>query len=121
MPPRPSRPPPESFTTEKERGYWHAAQDIAYRAGKLLLLRDGATWLVDEAGAKLICRPAREDKVWFETWKILHADLPLLSRMWVGGRAITKPGEMEHRRPSPGPTPTPALESPPPPENHPPG
>ena len=32
---------PQSFASEKERDYWHMAQDIAYRAGVAIAARDG--------------------------------------------------------------------------------
>ena len=42
---------PESFAGPYERDYWHAAQDIAFRAGASLILRDGVTWFVTDDGA----------------------------------------------------------------------
>lgn len=95
---RPHSQQPASFASENERHYWHEAQDIAFRAGKSLVYEDGAAWLVSPGDRTLICRPTDPERIWFEIWKVLDEDYPLLSRMWVGGRAITKPGEMEHRR-----------------------
>lgn len=94
---KPNSPMPDSFASDNDRQYWHEAQDIAFRAGKSLVYRDGATWLVSPGEEVIVCRPTNPERVWFETWTVLKKEYPLLSRMWVGGRAITKPGEMEHR------------------------
>ena len=87
-------PKPATFTDERERDYWHAAQDIAYRAGATLVLRESATWLVSDDGERLVCDPRRPERVWYETWLALHREFPELSRLWDGGRALTKPGEL---------------------------
>jgi hypothetical protein len=79
------------FRDEKERDYWHMAQDIAYRAGASLVERDGSSWLVSDEGERLVCE--RAERLWFDTWKVLHAWYPGLSRLWVGGRPLSKPGE----------------------------
>lgn len=91
---KPVSPKPESFANEAERYCWHVAQDIAFRAGFALIERDAATWLVSEAEQHLICEPSRSEKIWRETLRVLEQDLPLLKRIWLGGRAITKPGEL---------------------------
>lgn len=93
---------PESFASEKERDYWHEAQDIAFRAEKSLVVGDGAAWLVSDEEESLVCKPSHPEHLWFETWAVLNEQFPLLSRLWVKGRALTKPGEMEHRRNRPG-------------------
>lgn len=94
---KPISPTPDEFASEKEREFWHDAQDIAFRAGKMLLLRDGATWLVSQKEEKLVCRPQRDDSVWWETYMVLKSWFPELDRLWVKGRALTKPGEMNQR------------------------
>lgn len=83
---------PAWFLDEKERDYWHEAQDIAYRAGVSIMERDGCSWLVEVSVERMICGPA--ERLWYETWKILKSEFPRLTRQWDGGRAITKPGEM---------------------------
>jgi hypothetical protein len=82
---------PGSFSSETERAYWHMAQDIAYRAGLSLAARDGSSWLVGDDGERLVCD--RPERLWFETWRVLDAEFPDLSRHWVGGRPLSKPGE----------------------------
>jgi len=47
---------------------------------------------VNGASERLLCEST--ERLWFETWKMLKAEFPRLARMWVGGRAITKPGEL---------------------------
>jgi hypothetical protein len=84
-------PQPAWFPDEKERHYWHMAQDIAYRAGVALVEREGSSWLVGEDGERLVCE--HPDRLWFETWRVLHEEFGRLSRLWVGGRPLTKPGE----------------------------
>jgi hypothetical protein len=91
---KPVSPVPANFTDQRERDYWHMAQDIAFRAGASLVMRDGATWLLSEVDEQIVCEPQRPDRVWYETWLALNRRFPLLSRIWVGGRAISKPGEM---------------------------
>lgn len=97
---RRSSPKPSSFNYHHEEDYWHSAQDIAYRAGASLIERDGGTWLLFDDGEQLVCIPSDHRRIWFETWKCLHNDFPFLSRLWVGGRALTKPGEMAQRNSS---------------------
>jgi len=92
--PRPVSQKPAEFGDFREEDYWHSAQDIAYRAGAAIVLRDGETYLVFPDREQRICRPEEPSRIWFETWKRLDEDFPLLSRSWVGGRAVTKPGEM---------------------------
>ena len=84
-------PKPTWFPDDKERSYWHMAQDIAYRAGVSLVEREGSSWLVTDDGDRLVCE--RPERIWFETWRVLHSEYSELSRLWVGGRPITKPGE----------------------------
>src|SRR4051794_19589190 len=91
--PRPVSPMPQSFASDNERKYWHSAQDIAYRAGVAILDRDGASWLVSEQSEQLLCRPPDPRELWYRTWLALSEEYPRLSRLWVRGRAITKPGE----------------------------
>src|SRR5438128_1021714 len=40
-------------------------------------------------------RPNREplERLWFHTWKVLDAEYPRLSRMWVGGRVLSRRGQ----------------------------
>lgn len=90
---RPISPMPQSFTSEKEREYWHMMQDIAYRAGIAVVERDGASWLITPEGEQLLCRPSGDGVLWWQSWNRLHEQYPGLSRLWVGGRAITKPGQ----------------------------
>lgn len=90
--PTPVSPKPATFTSEKERQYWHEAQDIAYRAGVAIVERDGASWLVSPEGEVLLCRPSELQELWYRSWLRLKDEFPRLSRLWVGGRAITKPG-----------------------------
>ena len=84
-------PKPAWFSNDKERDYWHMSQDIAFRAGISLVERDGASWVVADDGARLVCGPG--ERLWFQTWQVLHAEYPKLSRSWVGGRPLSKPGE----------------------------
>jgi hypothetical protein len=85
---------PTSFVSEKEREYWHMAQDIAYRAGVSIVERDGASWAITLDGEKLLYRPTEDGVLWGPTWSRLKEQYPGLSRLWVGGRAITKPGQV---------------------------
>ena len=96
---RPVSPKPSHFSSGREEHYWHAAQDIAFRAGAAIVPRDGETYLVFPDHEQHICRPLDPRSIWFETWTRLKEDFPLLSRMWVGGRAVTEPGETEYRQP----------------------
>ena len=89
--PRRISPMPNSFSSAKERHYWHMAQDIAYRAGVSLCLRDGSTWLVSDDGERRVCDP--QELIWYRTWLVLHDEFGRLSRLWVGGRPATEPGE----------------------------
>ncbi len=89
----PVSPKPQAFTSDKERDYWHEAQDIAYRAGVAIVERDGASWVVTPEGEKLLHRPSEPGTLWWQTWLRLKEQYPSLSRLWVGGRAITKPGK----------------------------
>ena len=91
---RPISPKPQSFASDKERDYWHSAQDIAYRAGVAIVERDGASWLVTADGEALLCRPTEEGVLWWQSWLRLKDQYPGLSRLWVGGRAITNPGQL---------------------------
>lgn len=91
-------PKPTSFSYHHEEEYWHSAQDIAYRAGASLVERDGSTWLIFDHDEQLVCTPQDPRRIWFETFKQLNDDFPFLSRLWVGGRALTKPGEMAQRK-----------------------
>jgi hypothetical protein len=84
-------PMPAWFLDDKERDYWHMAQDIVYRAGLSLVERDGSSWLVGNDGERLVCE--RPERLWFETWKVLHEEFRGLSRLWVGGRPLTNPRE----------------------------
>ena len=93
----PTSPKPKRFSDRRERDYWHAAQDIVYRAGAAIVEREGKTWLIFADREEPICTPIDHNCIWFETWCYLKQRYPELCRMWVGGRAITKPGEMEHR------------------------
>lgn len=68
------------------------SQDIAYRAGVVVLLRDGATWLISDREEKLFCQPVHPNHVWLETWELLRDQFPALSRWWHEGRAVNKPG-----------------------------
>jgi hypothetical protein len=95
--PAPTSPQPDSFASEKERHFWQEAQDIAFRAGKALVLRDGSTWLISPDEETLVCSPQVQESVWWETLMALNQDFPALSRMWSKGRPITKPGEMDQR------------------------
>ena len=81
-------PKPEVFGGPHEAHYWHVAQDIAFRAGAALIQDDGSTWLVFPEDRKFIVTPEDPDRVWFETWRILHQQYEPLSRMWVGGRPV---------------------------------
>jgi hypothetical protein len=91
-------PKPTQFNQRHEEQYWHEAQDIAFLAGASLVERDGCTWLLFDDREQLICQPQDSSRIWFETWAKLKDEFPLLTRLWVGGRALTKPGEMEHRK-----------------------
>ena len=85
---------PASFVNDREAHYWHAAQDIAFRAAASLVLRDDGTWLVFADHEELICQPLEPDCIWYETWYVLRHEFPALSRLWVGGTPISTPGEM---------------------------
>lgn len=82
---------PAWFPNDNERDYWHMAQDIAYRAGVSLVERDGSSWLVGDDGERLVCE--RPERLWFQTWRVLQEEFRGLSRLWVGGRPLSKPGE----------------------------
>lgn len=86
-------PVPERFANKSEKDYWHSTQDIAYRAGMSLVLRDGSAWIVSDEGERLVCEPQIPGRIWFETWLALHDEYGRLSRLWVGGRPVTEPGE----------------------------
>src|SRR5438552_12454522 len=92
--PRPVSPIPKTFSSEKEREYWHMAQDIAYGAGVAILEREGASWLVLPDGERLIYRPTEDGVLWWQTWLRLKELYPEMARYWVGGRAITDRGEL---------------------------
>jgi hypothetical protein len=85
---------PRSFTSDKERDYWHAAQDIASRAGVAIVERDGASWLITSEGEELLYGPTEEDVLWWQSWLRLREQYPGLDRLWVGGRPVTKPGQV---------------------------
>ena len=92
---RPVSPIPQSFTSDKERDYWHSAQDIAYRAGVAIVERDGASWLITPAAdEKILYRPTEEGVLWWQSWLRLKDLYPGLDRLWVGGRSVTKPGQV---------------------------
>lgn len=91
--PKPASPKPAEFANDQEREYWHTSQDIAFRAGWSLIERDGATLLTSDGTERLVCRPSNPKQIWFETYLVLTAEFPRLARLWVGGRALTKPGE----------------------------
>jgi hypothetical protein len=62
---RPVSPMPVSFASEKERDYWHTAQDIAHRAGVAICERDGASWLITPDGERPLCRPTERGGLWY--------------------------------------------------------
>jgi hypothetical protein len=47
--------------------------------------------MIGDHAERLVCE--RPERLWFETWRVLHAEFRELSRLWVGGRPLTKPGE----------------------------
>ena len=84
---------PASFTDEREKACWDESQDIAYRAGFSLILRDHSTWAVSDDAERLICTPADPDRVWLETWRILVREYPDLlrtrgARDWANRNAL---------------------------------
>ena len=81
---------PEQFANQSQKAYWHMCQDIAYRAGVSLVLRDDAAWIVSDDGEMLICEPQVSGRVWFETWVVMHDEYRRLSRLWCGGRPVTE-------------------------------
>ncbi len=85
-------PKPAWFRDEKERWYWHEAQDIAYRADASLIERNGSSWLVTDDGERMICEPT--DRLWYRTWFVLQEEFSEHKRLWVNGRPISKPGEI---------------------------
>ncbi len=93
----PISPMPDSFASEHERDFWHSAQDIAFRAGKSLVYREGATWLVSPGDETLVCKPDDPERIWWKTLIVLKRDYPLLYQVWIGGHPRGKPGD-EHRR-----------------------
>jgi hypothetical protein len=82
MKPQPSQKP--EFHDFREQSYWHMAQDIAFRAGARLEIRDAEVYLVTENAAEFLCAPERANKFWYETWLVLHDRFPDLSRLWPG-------------------------------------
>jgi hypothetical protein len=72
-------PQPGNFLDDRERDYWHMAQNIAFRAGAQLVERDGASWLVTGAEVRMICEPQK--RLWFATWRKLHDEYPSI-RWW---------------------------------------
>jgi hypothetical protein len=73
-------PKPAQFFDGREEDYWHMVQDIAYRAGAALVVRDGESCLLFPDHEQRVCRPEDARRSWFETWKRLHDEFPLLSR-----------------------------------------
>ena len=65
---------PASFLDDRERDYWHMAQNIAFRAGIRLVEREGASWLIAETVERVICAPQK--RLWFETWRKLRDEYP---------------------------------------------
>lgn len=90
----PVSPKPLSFTSDSERHHWHSAQDLAYRAGVAIVERDGASWLITPEGERLLYRPTEDGALWWQSRLRLEELYPGLSRVWVGGRAMTKPGQI---------------------------
>lgn len=86
-------PMPEWFASDSDRWYWHEAQDIAWRAGAIMVERSGAVWLLAGDTERLVCEPADSNCFWFESWRALKDEYPEHARSWVNGRPISKPGE----------------------------
>jgi len=86
--PRPVSPKPYSFASSTEQHYWHMAQDTAYRAGTILVLEHGSTWLIFGAERQLLVEQASAEFAWFETWRVINDRYRGLSRLWVGGYPI---------------------------------
>ncbi len=86
-------PQPESFANDKEKHYWHMAQDTAYRVGASLLLANGSTWLDFGDEKVVVVTPERPDHVWFETWRALDTQHPDLSHLWAGTRLLKREGD----------------------------
>ncbi len=82
---RPSDQPSE-FHDDREKSYWHMAQDIAFRCGARLEERDGGVYLVSDSAEEQICTPSQPKHCWYETWLVLHEKFPALSRLWPGYR-----------------------------------
>jgi hypothetical protein len=81
-------PKPDVFGGPHEEHYWHMAQDIAFRAGAALLQETDSTWLAFPDDRQFVVTPDDPDRIWFETWLVLHRKYEGLSRLWVGGRPL---------------------------------
>jgi hypothetical protein len=53
-----------------ERESWdrHECDEIARRRGIVILFEPEATYLDTGDGPRLLCRPMRPDRLWYETW-----------------------------------------------------
>ena len=90
----------QAFRDSNRRTIWSSAhsrneppEKPFYRAGMSLILRDGSAWIMSDEGERLVCEPQDPGHVWFETWLVLHNEYGRLSRLWIGGRPVTEPGE----------------------------
>ena len=63
-------PEPTHFSDDREREYWHMAQNIAFRAGVSLIERDGCSWLISDDNERMICE--NKKRLWFETWMVMR-------------------------------------------------
>ena len=77
---------PSSFVESREESYWHGAQDMAFRAGCNIEIRDTEVFLVFDSVEERICeigdfdRPSR-NRPWFKIWTAVKARFPDLYRI----------------------------------------
>ena len=76
-------PQPPSFHDDREKSYWHSAQDIAFRVGCRIDIEGLSAYLVSDGGRELLCQPTRPKKFWYETWLELKKRYPSLDRPWT--------------------------------------
>jgi len=90
---------PKTFTGPRERGYWHAAQDIAYGANASVFERDGKSWLLDDNGERMLVDPAKPATLWHETsWKLSQL-FPQFAHIWIGVSQRSKKLSGDYDRP----------------------
>jgi hypothetical protein len=75
-------PKPAKFVDSRDESYWHGAQDMAFRAGCAIELRDADVFLVFDSTEEQICDVADTDRPWFKIWTAVKTRFPELFRTW---------------------------------------